>query len=124
MSADINGVRWTADCFGVVLTSATIAISAVDLNGTAQILGLGTTRAIGTGTVGLPSATTGHLGFVKAGDIRSWGAQLNTGSGTVQITALTNSSVAGTFNFVMEPFSGSGATGTKTVTNGTFNLTF
>ena len=52
-----------------------------------------------------------------------WKATGSAGSGSVTITSLNETSVAGTFNCRAEPFSG-GATGTKVVTDGAFRLQF
>jgi hypothetical protein len=48
------------------------------------------------------------------------------GSGTLTIATLTAAGATGTFAFTAVPpqAGGAGATGTKVVTNGTFNVTF
>lgn len=72
----------------------------------------------GTYTIG-GGATTQSYYSVGAAE---WSAGDGQGSGSLVITTRTATRMAGTFAFVLEPTPGSGATGTRTVTQGSFNL--
>jgi hypothetical protein len=54
----------------------------------------------------------------------SWSASQAGGSGTVTVTSLTSTTVAGTFSFTVIPTAGTGATGNHSITNGTFLVRF
>ncbi len=69
------------------------------------------------GTVGTTIASHTHMG-------QTWSASTAQGSGSIVVTTSTATRVAGTFSFVLQPDVASGATGTRTVTNGVFDLTY
>ena len=79
---------------------------------------------VGVGTYDVNSlASAGTNGnYVLVGGTGIWTAALGHGSGSVTITSLSiaGKTASGTFSFVM---SNSTGTSTKTVTNGTFNVT-
>ena len=61
---------------------------------------------------------------LQVGDpARAWQAGSSTGTGSVTLTMLAPLRAVGTFTFTMEPVGGSGATGTRLVTDGVFNVT-
>jgi len=70
---------------------------------------LGTSGGVSGGTVSL------HEGSAI------WMTPLNGAAGTITISTLTGTRAAGTFQFVAEA-AGAGATGTRTVTNGQFDI--
>jgi hypothetical protein len=53
-----------------------------------------------------------------------WHAQSTIGSGSVTIASITATTAKGTFSFTAPAVDGTGATGTKVVTEGTFDLKF
>jgi hypothetical protein len=53
----------------------------------------------------------------------SWLTAVTQGSGSINITSITSTTIAGTFSFIAPANTISPATGTKTVTSGTFNVT-
>lgn len=55
---------------------------------------------------------------------QTWSASSAQGSGSIVVTTSTSTRVAGTFSFVLQPDVASGATGTRTVTQGVFDLTY
>jgi hypothetical protein len=86
----------------------TILISLYNIRGTGTYaLGVGPTVVGGTALVAQPSA--------------GWATPLSGGSGSITLTSLTSSRIAGTLEFVAEPSNGS-ATGSKTVTQGDFDV--
>jgi len=118
-SARVDGSNYTA----------TVAIVAQVTGG---IVSIGTTNAAGqsigfawvdagpnTYTVGSTSPTNGSYSFTGSG----WAANVAGGSGSIIVTTKTANRVAGTFSFVMVPTSGA-ASGNKTITQGSFDLTF
>jgi hypothetical protein len=54
----------------------------------------------------------------------SWTANLTQGSGTVKITSLTSTAVAGNFSFTLVPTSGTAAAGNRVISDGAFNIKF
>jgi hypothetical protein len=74
----------------------------------------------GTGPYPIGGATIGtytHMG-------QTWSASSAQGSGSIQVTTTSANRVAGTFSFVLQADGASGATGTRTVTEGSFDLTY
>jgi Family of unknown function (DUF6252) len=120
MSAQINGVQWTASSIVASYSNGTLSITGSD---NLTTLGIGV-AATGPGSV--TSGTTANLATTNQPG--TWQAGPNGGSGTVTITTLITTfnprSAAGAFSFTLVPTPGSGATGTKTVANGTFNVSF
>jgi len=55
---------------------------------------------------------------------QTWQTTVAGGSGTLVITTFSATSASGTFSFVAPAIASTGATASKTVTNGTFNVTF
>ena len=113
-----------------------VAATAFSANGLVSIGAAGTsggvTRSVGiavqtaiAGTFTVGSATGAVVTYTEiasgASSGKSWTAAGGSGSGTVTITELTATRIVGTFNAVLPPISG-GATGNKTLTNGTFNI--
>jgi hypothetical protein len=91
--------------------------------GSAGALFIEAEAVVGTTNVG-PASLTNALLVTNGGGF--WSANAMGGSGTVTIAALTSTSASGSFSFTLVP---SGmpdniATGTRTVTNGRFNVTF
>jgi hypothetical protein len=127
ITATINGASWRGDCIAVnTVNAGIIGIGASDLATGAnyQTLGFASTRAVGTYTINILSPLNALLLTTINGTAASWTAALTTGSGTLTIATSTNNSIAGTFSFVLQPQTGTPASGTKTIANGTFNLTF
>ena len=122
MSARIDGVAWTATSVGVQFTNGVLIVSGVD--GALTTVGF-TSPALATGTyaVAAGSPVAGSL-ITSAGSWQANGVGSGTGSGSVTITSLTLTSVAGTFTFSLTATPSTGATGTKSITVGAFNVTF
>lgn len=73
------------------------------------------------GTVDLTAGSTGAE-ISEGGD--TWYAVGFGGSGTMTINTLDTNGATGTFSFVAGPVGGSAPDGTRSITNGSFNLTF
>jgi len=122
LTATINGVSFTATCVTASFISPGLAIGATD--GT-QSVGVG---AISTGPATLNMNNGGANGLVNLLPTSgaSWTANAGTvgSSGTLTLTRLDSTGAAGTFSFTAIATAGTGATGTKVVTAGTFSVTF
>jgi hypothetical protein len=128
LTARVDGSTWTATS-GILALRANNVISFTGSVGATSHIAIAFPDA-GTGTYSVPTAvglnfnygvfSTGHVWQALA-----LGAQLGgVGSGSVTVTTLNSERVAGTFEFTAPPAQSSGATGTKVVTNGSFNIKF
>jgi Big-like domain-containing protein len=129
MSAVIDGVAWNA----VVVTTVKTTIPSppgtiLGLGGTNGFTGnyimiaLGIPAAVGTYTLGPTSIGTAGLQIPNARS--QWVAGVLGGGGTITVSSVTATSASGTFSLTMAAERGTAATGTKTVTNGVFNVVF
>jgi hypothetical protein len=125
MSARIDGVPWSSR---FITVSPQGAITALGADGSPSLLMIGES-ALGTYRIApgqLPLWTAILYQSVPGGP--TWLAGLfNVGSGSVEITTASATRLAGTFSFVLHPPPpgipfGTGAIGTKTVTEGTFDV--
>jgi len=120
MTAQINGVAWTASSVVVTYSNGILAVTGTD-NVTTLGIGVAATS---------PSTVTSGLtaNLTIAGQPGSWQAAVMNGSGSVTIATIVTSgaarSASGTFMFNLVPTAGSGSAGTKTISNGAFNVTF
>ncbi len=88
------------------------------LNGvTLNLVGISRPGTYPLGTSGGVSGGTGTVNEASA----VWLTPISGDAGSVTITTLTDTRIAGTFQFVAEAMA-SGATGTRTVTNGQFDI--
>ena len=117
-SSGANGVP------GIVTLTGTKVVSAT--NYTTITLALGYLSGPGTYPLGVNQGTTaGGSGLVFATQgtsIGTWSTNLLGNAGTVTITSLTSTRIVGTFQFTAPPQSFTTTTGTRTVTNGAFDL--
>lgn len=127
LSATINGVAWSSQAqliqaptpqkqghyplYGARLvgnSSNGIQLNLIGIQGPGTYP-LGTSGGVSGGTISLNEGSA------------VWMTPLSGAAGTVTIATLTSTRVAGTFQFVANPIA-SGATGTRTVTNGQFDI--
>jgi hypothetical protein len=129
LTATINGASFAATCLDAVSFNGNIlglggtnisssnATTFINIAMAVQATGMGTFQ-IGQGTAANASMSKGGSQFWQAGGI-------STGTGMVTITSLSSTSAAGSFSFNMVPGPGaSGGSGTISITNGSFNITF
>jgi hypothetical protein len=131
--ARINGAAWTATC--VTTASYTGGIFSLGATDGVQTIGLGLSF-VGFGDYTMtpidpknpPQSLMLANGLVNLlpTSAASWSAGSGTAdsSGTLTLTGLTATGATGTFSFTAVATSGTGASGTKVVTNGGFNITF
>ena len=128
MSATIDGSAWTA-ASGVTAKLTNGILSVAGANATYNLAFAITPNGPGTYIIpGSPTAAqagNNALLLVTQNGITtgSWAADFTKGSGTIALTSLTATSVTGTFAFTLAAAS-TGATGTKSVSSGTFNINF
>ena len=123
MTARIDGSSWRA----------TVAIAATYQNGILAVAG-GDPVSGGTPTVGFAALATAPGTFTIGGTgpanglvtvgSSTWQAAAGTGSGSITITAISATGARGTFQFTALPVAGTPASGTRTVTEGVFDVTF
>lgn len=128
LTATVDGVAWTASAQSV--STAAIAAGAgvysilVSQTADANALNLSMTlyhvTAPGTYPLGVDSTMSGGIGVVSNLDA-GWATPLSGSAGSITITTLTSTRMAGTFAFTANAASGS-ATGTRVVTGGSFDL--
>lgn len=121
--ADVDGLAWN----GFIQESSTyydgLTFSLLGIQNGIEIgLTVNTSHpdAVVPGTVDLTDGFTGA--HVNEGD-ETWFPTGEGGSGTLTITELSTGGAKGTFSFVAGPLGGS-ATGTRTITNGSFDVSF
>ena len=122
MSASIDGQAWT----GNLATAATYQNNILAFAGTNNSfqINITLTGVTGTGTITLGS---GQLSIATVATVstspQTWLTSATGGTGSVVITSLSSTGASGTFSFTGVA-AGGGATGTKAVTSGQFNVTF
>jgi hypothetical protein len=120
--ATINGTSWSANGAVGVSRTTTNNIVAVAAVSATYTIAFGISNLTAPGTFSL---NTGQLNLanVSAAAGQSWSTVAPGGSGSIVITTFTANRIAGTFSFTAAALSG-GATGTVTVTNGSFDVTY
>ncbi len=121
MSARIDGDAWIANAaLSVTFTGGVLAFAGSDVATATVGVGLIPTGP-GTYPIGPTQPTNAN---VSLGTPNSWSASSAVGSGSITLTTFTANSASGTFFFTAEPVATTGATGTKVVTEGVFDVTF
>jgi hypothetical protein len=131
MSATIDGQPWVSDAGSVTAETIPSTPGGYFMEGSQIVLPASQTivqltlfniGAPGTYPLGVnPTVFGGVAQLATTGGV--WVTPASGAAGTVTITTLTPTRIAGTFEFTAVGTYG-GATGTKTVTNGLFDLTF
>lgn len=116
-TAKVNGQTWSADVVEALYIGTVLSVSGSDNNVVITV----SVATQGTGTYDLSAGSA--AGVVTEGS-DSWYAVGLGGSGSVTITSLTSHSAKGTFQFTGGPVPGAGTTGTRSVTQGAFDVKF
>lgn len=123
MSATVAGTAWSGS-LAVQGQVAGNVLSVSGTNGTYQIvMNVPGVAATGTYNVGPGNFGVAQLIQVTNGT-PTWTSSLVGGAGSVTVTTLTATRVAGTFTFTAAASPGTSATGTRAVTNGSFDVKF
>lgn len=119
----IDGTAWRSSKSGdhAQLSSNVLGISTVGSAGGTHVLILTVSGVTGPGTFSLNYGTPGNA--IISDPTSGWGTGFPGGTGTVTVTALSATHVAGTFSFDAKPGSGP-ATNTVQVRNGVFDIAF
>jgi len=121
MKATIDGVLWTATRVSAGIQSGSLVV--VGFDSVLTSINMSTPATTGTRTVSLNSMVQATLtSSAGAWEADSFGVV--TGSGTVTVLTLTATGASGTFSFTVTPVTGTAATGTKSIVNGTFSVIF
>ena len=120
MTAQIDGQSWSAISIIATYDGELLVIGGADANVTG--IGIGSQGVDGPGTYVI-GTVIGANGSVTQDGTMIWFAGIGVGSGSITVSSISAVGAVGTFAFVAEPSMG-GATGTRVVTNGTFNVTF
>lgn len=129
-SASIDGSAWTADASTAEARHAQpgkYVLSGTKITGAASLgleIDLYNISGPGTYPLGVGDKVFGGVGWVVSAQPPTYWLTPNSGaSGTVTVTALTSSRIAGSFSYNAPAYTVIGnATGTRTVTNGSFDL--
>ena len=126
MSATIDGTVWTASRAALPSTPTPSNNGAFELNGSdcVHFLSIWASGVNGPGTY--PVTLVSYSADTSAAG-PTWVVDSTGGSGSVTVTALTGTGLAGTNasgSFALSLAPRSGASGTKVITNGSFNISF
>jgi hypothetical protein len=116
LTAVVNGTSFTAIAASAIFSGGSMGVAGQNTAGASVGFGFNPTTAC-TGTYAAGTMANGTYSVGTMGWVTSLG-----GSGTFVITACTNDRVAGTFEFVAEPNTPTGATGSVSVTSGVFDV--
>jgi len=128
MTARIDGTDWASDLATVAVVPNTpgwyVITGSRTMGNPAIAISISVFNVDGPGTypLGVGGTSFGGIATVAEGG-GGWNTPLSGASGSITITALTATRMAGTFAFGAEAVTG-GASGTRTVTNGDFDLEF
>jgi hypothetical protein len=121
ISASIDGASWSASS-SVQASYITYALIIDGIDSQARQINLFLPNVMATGSfaldAGQPAVAEVSFGF------QTWSTAMTGGTGSVTLTTLSGSHAIGTFSFTASPNAQSGATGTKVVTNGTFDIRY
>ena len=137
LTATIDGTPFVGGLVSVIRSPGRISVGSSNISSSESVaFFIGMPEAVGTYT--LPALPPTPVAFLLSTATRSvslpgpaptpqaslWGTTLSSGSGTITLGTLTSNTASGTFSLNLAAIPGSGATGTKTITNGSFNVTF
>jgi len=127
MTASIGGTSWTANFLThASFSGGTLSITGESYNGNSTqtrtiTMAFANVSQAGTFTLSTPGDGHGGNAIMTLGGSNDWFTASTGGTGSVVVTALDGTHVAGTFEFVAI---GAGSIGNATVTNGSFNIPF
>lgn len=130
ITATVDGQPWSSTIAVANYASEGFASVGGNSGTTGNVTNLTIAFPASVGTHVIPDATGMNMNFSILQPSQLWqalamGTQLGgVGTGTVTVTTLNAERVVGTFSFVAPAATSSGATGNKTVTNGSFNVKF
>ena len=127
-TAKIDGTNWAsnagAERIGVTISQPGLfSITGIQLGGSGLTIVMTLTNIPGPGTypLGVGFSVAGGNVLISSAAGPGWRTAQTGADGSITITSLTSSRIEATFNFTAVPFTG-GATGNRTVTDGSFAL--
>jgi hypothetical protein len=128
ISASVDGRVWSSNAMAgmeraVLSAPGLYVVQGVETSGTNNTtitLTLYNIKGPGTYALGMTATTFGG-GALVVENTRGWSTPLSGKAGTITLTEVSSTRMAGTFSFTADPITG-GATGTKTITNGRFDM--
>lgn len=120
----VDGVSESASSVTAGLANGILSIGGTDSSRATTLSFALTPTAAGTGTYTLGPLSAANAQVLIGNPAAGWQAAVGIGSGTITVTSLTSTAASGTFSFSLVAVPGSAAAGTKSITEGTFNVTF
>ncbi len=123
MTAVIDGQAWTSGSAGRYAQVGNFGLIQIqgNHNNTVILLQLYNVDSVGTYSLGVSGTNVGGYGQVTDLLPRGWATPLSGAAGSITLTTLTNTRIAGTFTFTADSSLGS-ASGSRVVTQGSFDL--
>ena len=122
--ATIDGASWTSSTSAAAATTGgifTLVGSQIGASVTSMSLSLYSIGAPGTYPLGVTGSVAGGIATLTTSP-SSWSTPLTGAAGSVTITAVSATRIAGTFNYSATPTLGASVTNTRVVTAGEFDL--
>jgi hypothetical protein len=121
VTATIDGAAWSAGFAQAVNNSGIVGVGSSSTS-SEKVIGFGwVDTGASTYTIAPGSATNGTVTILGGS---GWSASGDMGSGTVNVTTLTATRVAGTFSFTAPRYTGTDTPDPTVVTNGSFDVEF
>jgi hypothetical protein len=124
MTALIDGSSWAASNIAATYPGGILAIAGTDTQGRSIGFAVGPTTTPGTYPVAVTSAVNASLNIIVGSTAQAWQAVQTSGAGSVTLTAISANRATGTFQFTVVPVAGTGAAGTRSITQGAFDVTY
>ena len=123
MSFKVDGTSTAAGSVTAGMAGGILSVGGTDASRSTTLSFALTPTAAGTGTYVLGPSSAANTMILIGNPAAGWQAGVGIGGGTITITTLTSTSASGNFSFTLTAVPGTGATGTKTISEGAFNVT-
>ena len=126
LSATVNGASWLGSVGAVATRTVEAGDTIVAIGGanTGESIIIGMAfNDLGPGVYGIGAAGEAANADIQEGGA-VWASNITGGTGSITIDTISTTRVVGSFQYTAVPVSGSTATGTVSVTNGKFALSF
>ncbi|HLV24956.1 MAG TPA: DUF6252 family protein [Gemmatimonadales bacterium] len=126
MTATVNGTAWNATLVNAISSNGFVSLYGRAQDNSEMAFAVETAAP---GTFTIPVSTGLNFNYIEFATGHQWqalamGALGGLGNGTLTITTLTTSRVAGTFSYQAPAIDRTGATGSATITSGKFDIEF
>jgi Family of unknown function (DUF6252) len=123
MTFRVDGTTTTANPITAGFANGILSVGGTDTSRSTTLSFALPPTSAGTGTYVLGPSSAANAMILIGNPAAGWQAAVGTGSGTIVIGTLTSTRASGTFSFTLAAVPGTGATGTKTITEGSFDVT-